>query len=58
MAVAEDLESEEGGSADAGAAVERKDSAACMTLCDDDVAPVEISDIHEMCTRLEGKSMC
>ena len=41
MAVADDLEPEEGGSAAAGIAVELRDGAACMLLCDDDVAPVD-----------------
>ena len=43
MAVADDPEPEEGRSAAAGIAVELRDSAACMMLCDDDVAPVDFS---------------
>ena len=58
MTVTEDVEPEEGGSTAAGIAVERRDSAACMMLCDDDVAPVEFSDKREMCARQESKSTC
>ena len=29
-----------------------------MMMCDNNVAPVEFSDIREMCSRKEGKSTC
>ena len=58
MAVTEDAQPEEGGSAAAGIDVERSDSAACMMLCDDNVAPVEFSDKRERYTRQERMSTC
>ena len=43
MVVADDLEPEPGRSSAAGIAVELREGAACMMLCDDDVAPLDFS---------------
>ena len=51
MVVAGDVEPEPGRSVAARIAVKLRDSAACMMLCNDDVAPVVFIDSHVMCAR-------
>ena len=58
MTVAEDLETELGKSAAARIDVKNRNSDICKMMCDDDVAPVDVFGIREMCARQVAKITC